>query len=187
MKIGKVADLFGVTTETIRNWVKNPELREFFSVTAKGEGGSKFSDFSEDDVIVLTSIYTMTKGGNYDWRSIAENLRSGWRESRLPERAAAVAVENNAAMQLASRALVAESRLKEALSKIDIDSALIIKLNDRIMALEQEKSITVEKFMREKETLLREKAEIERELAVKIAELKTELRFIRERESDDGR
>lgn len=111
IRIGEVADMFGISTQTIRNWLKNDELKGLFSDGANPLPG-KQHEFTPDDVQLLNSIYSITNTGNYDWRSIAENLRSGWRESHLPTRAAIVDVDSQSALGLVTRLAKAEADLE---------------------------------------------------------------------------
>lgn len=110
-RIGDVAAMLGVSGQTIRNWLKNDELKGLFSEGANPLPG-KQHEFTPDDVQLLNSIYSITNTGNYDWRSIAENLKSGWRESHLPTRAAIVDVDPQAALGLATRLAKTEADLE---------------------------------------------------------------------------
>jgi DNA-binding transcriptional MerR regulator len=111
IRIGEVADMFGITTQTIRNWLKNDELKGLFSEGANALHG-KQHEFTPEDVQLLNSIHSITNTGNYDWRSIAENLKSGWRESHLPMRAAMVDFDSQSALGLAVRLAKAEADLE---------------------------------------------------------------------------
>lgn len=140
LQIGKVAHIFHKSTQTIRNWVDRPELAEFFSVTAKGKPG-KPSIFDENDFAVLASINSLLSDGE-DWLSIANRLRMGWRETKLPENAAAIAATSHSSIQLAGRALSAEDRLKMALERLSV-------VQDELFQRERDHSAKVEDLMRE--------------------------------------
>ena len=86
VRIGDVANMLHISGQTIRNWLKKEELKGLFSEGANPLHG-KQHEFTPEDVQLINSIYSITNTGNYDWRSIAENLRSGWRERQLPTRA----------------------------------------------------------------------------------------------------
>lgn len=100
VRIGEVADTFGISTQTIRNWLKHDELKGLLSPGATPRSGQQ-AEFTPEDVQVINSIWSLTTSGNHDWRSIAENLKSGWREGYLPARAAIVGIETNSAVGLA--------------------------------------------------------------------------------------
>lgn len=112
IRIGEVADMFGITTQTIRNWLKNEDLKPLFSPGATPPPGQQ-AEFTKEDVELLNSIWSITSSGNHDWRSIAENLKSGWREPYLPQRAAIAGVDSNAALQLATKLARAEQALED--------------------------------------------------------------------------
>ena len=111
IRIGEVADMLGITTQTIRNWLKNDEIKVLFSDGAQPLHG-KQHEFTPEDVQLINSIYSITNTGNYDWRSISENLRAGWRESHLPARAALVGVDSDSALGLMSQLIKAEGELE---------------------------------------------------------------------------
>lgn len=177
MRTGDIADMFGLTSQTIRDWVKRDELRDLFSPSAQA-GKGKQAEFTEEDVTVLNSIFFMTSSGNHDWRSIAENLRSGWRHPQLPERAAFVAASTAPAVMLAARTLNAEKQNDNSLTIIRKKDEQIDLLNHRLMELEAEKDEQIRQLMdkhaAEKESLLREMTRIERERAAEIARVTAE-------------
>ena len=118
MKIGEVADQLGVTTQTIRNWVKRPALLPLFSPAASGAPGSP-ADFSDSDFLLLNSIRALMETSKGVWSEVEAQLVGGWREPLLPDRAAIVAVNNHAAMQLAGRAQSAEDARAELALRIE--------------------------------------------------------------------
>lgn len=111
IRIGDVASMLNVSGQTIRNWLKNDELKGLFSDGASPLPG-KQHEFTVEDVQLLNSIYSITNTGNYDWRSIAENLKSGWRERQLPTRAAMADVPNESALGLAIQLAKTEADLE---------------------------------------------------------------------------
>ena len=109
MKIGEVADQLGVTTQTVRNWVKRPALSPLFSAGANGAPGNP-ADFNESDFILLNSIRVLMDREKGAWDTVESQLVDGWRETLLPERAAVVAANSVGAMQLAARAQSADDQ-----------------------------------------------------------------------------
>lgn len=110
MKIGEVADQLGVTTQTIRNWVKRPALSPLFSDGANGTPGNP-ADFNEFDVLLLNSIRALMDSTKGNWSETEAQIAGGWREPLMPERAAIVASSSLGGVQLASRAQSAEDRI----------------------------------------------------------------------------
>ena len=111
IRIGDVAAMLGISGQTIRNWLKNDELKGLFSDSATPLHG-KQHEFTADDVQLLNSIYAITNTGNYDWQSIANQLKTGWREGHLPMRAALVDVDSNSALGLVARLAQTEADLE---------------------------------------------------------------------------
>ena len=97
----KVGLIFGVSTQTLRDWVDRKELTVFFSPKARGRPGRP-AVFDEQDFGVVCSISSL-RGQGRDWQQIADTLQTGWRETVLPETAAAVAAQTNAGMQLSNK------------------------------------------------------------------------------------
>ena len=141
MKIGEVADQLGVTTQTVRNWVKRPALSPLFSDGAKGIPGAP-ADFSESDFLLLNSIRAAMDSSKGNWSDVEAQIAGGWREPLLPERAAAVAVNSQAAMQLAARAQSAEDRSVELVGRIS-------ELQHRLDAEQDRHRADVERLARE--------------------------------------
>lgn len=158
-----MADIFGVSRETIRNWVNNEHLSKFFSEDARAEKRTQ-ADFSENDMYVLNSIHSMVTEGNRDWRAIAENLASGWRETSLPERAASVTALHAPAMQLAARAFAAETRAVDAKEEVSETRRIVLQLTERLLGLEGKNSELLERHMKEKEILLREMGDLREQI-----------------------
>jgi DNA-binding transcriptional MerR regulator len=109
-RIGEVADMFGISGQTIRNWLKNDELKGLFSPGATPPPGRQ-AEFTSEDIQLINSIWSITSSGNHDWRSIAENLKSGWREAYLPSRAAFTSSAPDSTLQLAAKLARAEADL----------------------------------------------------------------------------
>ena len=141
LRVGEVADMFGITTQTIRNWIKLYGLGEFFSDGAKSTR-HKQAFFSADDIRVVNTINVLTANGNRDWALVAEVLRSGKREELLPERAAVVAASTTPAVQLAMRAGSAEDRLAMALEALN-------DAQERLYEVEHTKNEEIKALMRE--------------------------------------
>ena len=147
VRIGDVAKMLGISGQTIRNWLKNDELKGLFSEGAMPLHG-KQHEFTPEDVQLINSIYSITNTGNYDWRSIAENLRSGWRERNLPTRAVLDDVSSESALGLAIELattkadLEAERRvtriLEEQIKELRARAAEDDNLRDRLIEAEVE-------------------------------------------------
>jgi len=170
VKIGEVADQLGVTTQTIRNWVKRPALSSLFSPGAIGVPGNP-ADFTESDFILLNSVRVLMDREKGAWDKVEAQLVEGWRETLLPERAAAVAVSNNSAMQLAARAQSAEDQR--------------ITLTERLAGLERRLDAEQDRHREDIERLTREIGDAKGELA----EANMLLKLYRKRgriEGDDG-
>lgn len=145
VKIGKVADQFGINAQTIRNWVDDERFQEFFSEGAKSDV-DKRSLFNESDIIVINTIWTLSRGRKHSLDQVSDMLRAGHRETVAPERAAIVATMTNPAIQMAGRMMSAEDRLTLVLQQLT-------QVQDQLIRAEREHS---EKL----ETLLREMAEL---------------------------
>ncbi|MEO8391504.1 MAG: MerR family transcriptional regulator, partial [Chloroflexota bacterium] len=171
VKIGEVADQLGVTTQTLRNWVKRPALSPLFSPGANGVPGNP-ADFTESDFILLNSVRVLMDRDKGAWDKVEALLVDGWRETLLPERAAVVAVNNNAAMQLAARAQSADDQR--------------IALTERVAGLERRLSAEQDRHRDDVERLAREIGDAKGELA----EANLLLKLYRKRgriDGDDGK
>lgn len=182
LPIGVVAKSFGITTQGMRDRVKQPDITEFFSSRAKGKPGRP-AIFDDKDFAVAVTVDRLLSLGR-DWSEIADQLRSGYREQALPEDAAYVAAATDPSIMLAGRAISAEKDVQTAYASLAQRDALLIQMQNRLIQLEQEKTEIVErmshereqavgKVVAEKEELLREITRIERERA----SLETELRI----------
>lgn len=167
MKIGEVADQLGVTTQTIRNWVKRPTLSPLFSGGATGAPGSP-ADFNESDFLILNSIRALMEREKGVWENVESQIVGGWREPLLPERAAAVAVNSHAAIQLASRAQSAEDQRDE--------------MTTRITALQKRLDSEQDRHRADVERLAREIGDAQ----AKLAEANLLLKLYRKRGRIDG-
>lgn len=87
MKSGELATLLQVTTETIRQWIINPQFEQFFSPGAKAEHGGVHRIFNQDDVLVLNTIRHLRTNGVTDWYEIAQRLEQGERHQKFPPNA----------------------------------------------------------------------------------------------------
>lgn len=82
---GQVAAGFNRTPQTIRDWIKNPHLQEFFSSSARRDGGRGQAELFASDVEVCNSIASLL-GQGLDWEAIAAELKKGWRDTILPDK-----------------------------------------------------------------------------------------------------
>lgn len=82
---GQVAAGFGKTSQTIRDWIKNPHLQEFFSPSARRDSGRGQAELFASDVEVCNSIASLL-GQGLDWEHIATELKKGWRDTGLPDK-----------------------------------------------------------------------------------------------------
>lgn len=170
VKIGKVVDMFGGNAQTYRNWVKDERFKTFFSEAAQFDE-EKRALFNSSDLLVINTIWRLSRGRKHSHDEIAGLLANGHRETNFPDRAATVAASTTPAIQLAGRALSAEDRLTLVLEQL---------------AKAQELLIIVQ---REKEEVLREKGEKVEELMMMIADLKEEAGSLRRENElfDQGR
>lgn len=82
---GQVAAGFNRTPQTIRDWIKNPHLQEFFSSSARRDSGRGQAELFASDVEVCNSIASLL-GQGMDWEAIAAELKKGWRDTSLPDK-----------------------------------------------------------------------------------------------------
>lgn len=82
---GQVAAGFDRTPQTIRDWIKNPHLQEFFSPSARRDSGRGQAELFASDVEVCNSIASLL-GQGLDWEQIAAELKKGWRDNNLPDK-----------------------------------------------------------------------------------------------------
>lgn len=170
--IGKVAAICGITTQALRNRIKRPELQEFFSPAAKGKPG-KPSHFDDHDYVIAVSVNSLLEQGK-GWDEIAHQLRSGWRETKLPEDVVTVAAKTNNSMMLAGRAVSAEDRLELLFDQVEQKDKTIAELQHRLLNSEREHTQTVERIMRELGVALAGKAFVEGQLQELRESLKRE-------------
>lgn len=166
LKPGRVAKALDIDPKTVTNWIDDPHFKEFFSPEARGEGVMQ-RVINDEDFKILNSIRTMKTSGNSDHRAIAENLRSGWREGKLPMSAATVDLGRSALHETAKTAITAAERDK-ALQQIRENQEEIRRLYQRIIELERENGELTGKMSSIEE---RVRAESKAELA----ELRTKL------------
>lgn len=76
----QVADLFGVSSTTVRNWAG--EFKDYLSPTAQPSGGGRYL-FTEDDVRVFALAHLGVQRG-MDYESIHRELKNGQR-GEIPE------------------------------------------------------------------------------------------------------
>ena len=87
MRSGELAKLLGVADQTLLNWMKQPEVKPYFSREALGSAGSVQSIYTEEDAIILNSIRELRSNGIHDWRVIAKSLENGVRNLEFPKNA----------------------------------------------------------------------------------------------------
>lgn len=172
MRTGKAAKLFGVSPETIKNWIDHTFLCEFFSETAKEDASNKAKQrhLTDSDLLVLNTIRVERE--KYPdtavlWQSIADVLRSGTRHLEFPLEAANVDTGLTAANHL-RQTLTTTFQRDNAFSIIAEKDREIARLNDKIIEVEANASA-------EKEKLLREMAALESEKSRIIGALENEL------------
>lgn len=141
IKIGKVADLFGINPQTIRNWVEDERFQNFFSKSAQSNT-DKRALFTESDIIAINTIWSLSRGRKHTLDQISIMMRGGHRETIAPERAAIVSTQTNSAMQLAGRAMSAEDRLTLVLEQL-------AEAQGQLALAERSHSQKVEDLMRE--------------------------------------
>ena len=79
-RTSQVADLFGVSTATVRNWAA--EFVEYLSPTAKPSDGRRFA-FTEDDLGVFSLVHQGVRRG-LDYADVHAELKNGQR-GEIPE------------------------------------------------------------------------------------------------------
>jgi DNA-binding transcriptional MerR regulator len=146
MTSGEVADMLGVKAQTIRNWVNNPILNEFFSAAAKDKARTR-ADFSQRDLYILNTIHVMSRRGT-GWNVIAEQIRADALETALPDRAAIVGnVETT--VQTAARMTATAIERDSALAQVANLQKQLLGAFERVAEIEREKSELKEKLLRE--------------------------------------
>jgi hypothetical protein len=86
MRTGKVSKALGIDQKTITNWLNRDELKDLFSVGAQMESGKSQRDFNMDDQLILNTIrHFRTDQGEDDWEKIAAEVRSGFRQTEMPD------------------------------------------------------------------------------------------------------
>lgn len=87
MRSGELAKLLGVADQTLLNWMKQPEVKMFFSREALGDAGSVQRIYTEEDAIILNSIRELRSNGTNNWQEIAKLLSDGFRNLEFPKNA----------------------------------------------------------------------------------------------------
>lgn len=174
MKTGEVALAFGVTAQTVRNWVNNYGLQDFFSEQAQRKDERVQAEYLADDLEVFKSIQTLVRR-HYKWDEIKSELASGWRDTDMPSRLLVVDEHHETAssFQLMNELAVVKSQNTNALDIIkekdgqiadlrkQIEDLLqrVEQLNKQVFSLESDRSAAVAKLAAE-----RELGRLEREL-----------------------
>lgn len=87
MRTGEIAKILGIDRATIYKWIAHPQLKQFFSREARGEGGTTQRLLMESDAAVLNTIRGLRTSGNSDWGEIARMLEEGYRITEFPQNA----------------------------------------------------------------------------------------------------
>lgn len=171
MKIGDVAAAFDRTRQTLRNWVENPQLAEFFSEQARRETGKGYSEFLANDLEVVNTIHVLLEQ-KMTWSDIAERLSTGWRDTDFPDRLLFLAkgddIPENSVRLMASRA-IAEQKSSDLMEVVRDKDKRIAELEARIEA-----------SYAEREKLLREIGELREEKAAALSRLEAKIELYEE-------
>lgn len=165
MKTGELANALNVTDKTIRNWIDNPLLREFFSPEARGETSLQ-RIITEADVLTASTIAYLKNNGTRDFEEIAQYLKTGKRESKFPQ----VAIEadlRNVPIQMAEQGARLMAITQERDDAIREKNELVVKLQNLEATLTAER----ENSGKIKESLLREIAALNLELGKALGKL----------------
>lgn len=151
MKTGEIAKIIGVDRKTIRNWIDDYGLQDFFSPSARGEDGQVQRTLTEADVLVLNTIRSLKANGIHNWNAIRTHLEAGHRETEFPLNAIAVDTRTITVEQAqqSARALATMAERDAALKRVSELEAEIEELRAANAALENEKDDIKEKLMRE--------------------------------------
>lgn len=146
-RVSDVARMFKRSRQRISEWVKNEDVAEFFSSTARRLDGETQSEFTLEDLYVFNSIARMV-GQHVKWKTIASNLRTGWRDRDLPDTAMLIkpAPQTPSQVETIARLAVTTDQNKQQVTTITKLEARISVLQDTIHELEQEvKRLEIEK------------------------------------------
>lgn len=138
-RISDIAGMFKRSRQRLSEWVKNEDVAEFFSPSARRMDGEAQSVFTLDDLYVFNSIARMLKR-HATWKNIASNLRTGWRDKDLPEEAMLVtpAPPTPSQLETLARLAVSTDQNNNQLATITKLEARIGVLQGTIHELEQE-------------------------------------------------
>lgn len=175
MKTGEAAKILGVDPKTIRNWIDDYGLSQFFSPSALGKDGTIQRMLTDADLLVLNTIRARKAQGSTDWDDISAYLASGKRETEFPQNAISadprtITVEQ---AQQSARALATMAERDAALARIDELGAELRALQDEVKRLQKEKE-------EQRESHYREMLELTR----LIGKLEGQLEFYREQKKD---
>lgn len=159
-RISEVGRMFKRSRHTIRNWIENDDLKEFFSPEARRDNDEAEARFTIEDVEVCNSIFVMLRQ-KATWRTIAENLRSGWRDTDLPEEAAFIrpAPETPSHVETVARLALASEQYSNAMKLV---GQLEDEIKDLRQKLDTERTTSIESIR----SLEHQIAELERDKAV---------------------
>lgn len=181
-RISEVGRIFNRSRQTIGSWVAHEELAEFFSPYARRENDAAESRFTIEDIEVCNSIFVMLKQ-KATWHTIAENLRSGWRDTDLPETAAHIrpALQTPTHTELTARLALATEQYENSQIVIRDLNNEIRDLRAALDEMRESRSSEEKAYLARISELERQKAVVESqsESAIKNALLVQELEFMR--------
>jgi len=138
-RVSDVARLFKRSRQRISEWVKNEDVAEFFSPSARRLDGETQSEYTLDDLYVFNSIARML-GQHVKWKTIASNLRTGWRDKNLPDTSMLIkpAPQTPSQVETLARLAVSTEQGNQQIAAITKLEARIVVLQNTIHELEQE-------------------------------------------------
>lgn len=166
MKVQEVARVFGLDPKTIRNWTDSEDFREFFSSSARGEGGLQ-RDYDDRDLIILNTIFSGRRRGD-GWGVIADRIRANDLEIELP--ASALLVQRELPAVQYGRMVALQIRYEELKAELE--------------ALRQKNEEMSARHQAEMRALLEESREREGRLQREIGRLLATIDLYRQSETD---
>ena len=143
----------------MRNWIDRPELSAYFSPGALGKHGGTQRILTESDILVLNTIRTFRSSGTHSWTDIARKLDGGERTQEFASNAISADPRTIPVTQAeqSARAMATVAERDAALVRVDELENKVIELEMKITQAETERDEM-------KEGLLREIAELNREV-----------------------
>jgi DNA-binding transcriptional MerR regulator len=164
LKSGDLTKLFGVSHQTVSNWVK--EFENFLSETARKQD-SRQSIFTEQDFIIMATIAELSQKQKLPYEAIREQLSQGYRVEDA--RAATVGYEDGRMVPAATvEHLIDATHLRVQLEQVQAE-------RDKLMQLLSDVQAQAKAIQEDRETLRREKDTQISALQTKIAELERAL------------